>query len=90
MPVYAHYNQAKQKQSLPMAQQIGACITCSFWEVETPRPAEEVDMVGLCVQPQLKDFALIVSGGSACNHWAKQDGAGNDAESYAHQGEAQA
>lgn len=90
MPVYNHFNQAKQMQDLPMAQKVGACITCSYWEVETPRPQEEVKMVGLCVQPQLKDFALIVSGASACNHWAKQEGAGEQAEQYAHLNEAQA
>jgi hypothetical protein len=73
-----------------MAEQIGACITCTYWNAETPRPEEEVKMVGLCVQPELKDFGLIVSGASACNHWAKQDGVGEQAEHYATQNEAQA
>ena len=83
MPVYQHFQQAKNAQTLPMAQQIGACITCSFWAAETPRPESEVDMVGLCVQPQLKDFALIVSGSSACNHWDEKPEAGPEAKAYA-------
>ena len=88
MPVYSHYNQAKQ--DLPMAQKVGACITCSYWQVETPRLINKVRQVGLCVQPELKDYALIVSGSSACNHWAKQNGVGDEAEQYAQQTEAQA
>ncbi len=83
MPVYQHFQEAKNAQPLPMAQQIGACITCGYWAVEAPRPEEEVDMVGLCVQPQLKDFALIVSGSSACNHWNEKSDAGPAAKAYA-------
>jgi hypothetical protein len=40
-------------------------------------------MVGLCVQPELKDFALIVSGSSACNHWNEKPDAGPAAKAYA-------
>ncbi len=106
MALYNHYNEAKQSQQLPMAEKIGACLTCSYWAAEadetktklihnlsdlpTPRPQEEIEMVGLCIQPQLKVFALIVSGASACNHWAKQPGVGEQAEQYAKRGEAQA
>ncbi|MBC8141652.1 MAG: hypothetical protein H7Y38_09460 [Armatimonadetes bacterium] len=90
MALYNHYNEAKKAQELPMAEKVGACLTCSYWAAETPRPQEEIEMVGLCVQPQLKGFALIVSGSSACNHWAKQSGAGEQAERYAKLGEAQA
>jgi len=83
MPVYQHLQQVKSAQSLPMAQQVGACITCSFWNVETPRPESETRMVGVCVQPELKDFALIVSGSSGCNHWSEQPDAGPEAKAYA-------
>jgi len=83
MPVYSHFQEAKNAQPLPMAAQVGACITCSYWNVETPRPETEAPMVGICVQPQLKDFALIVSGSSACNHWHDKPEAGADAHSYA-------
>lgn len=90
MPIYQHIQQAKRSQPLPMAQQIGACITCSFWNVETPRPESEVPMVGVCVQPELKGFALIVSGASGCNHWREQPDAGAEAKAYAEQRIAQA
>ncbi|MBC7809391.1 MAG: hypothetical protein H7145_24925 [Akkermansiaceae bacterium] len=90
MPVYSHYNLAKKQESLPMAEQIGVCLTCSYWQAETPRPQEQVEMEALCVQPQLKAYGLIVSGASACNKWQKQEGSGDQAEQYAKQNEAQA
>lgn len=90
MPVYQHFQQIKKDHQLPMAQQVGACITCSYWDAEAPRPEDETEMVGLCSQPELKGFALIVSGSSACNHWNHQSNAGEEAEAYTHQGEAQA
>ena len=62
---------------------MGACITCGYWNVETPRPESEAAMVGLCVQPDLKGFALIVSGSSACNHRKDKPEAGADAHAYA-------
>lgn len=83
MPVYPHFQQAKKAQTLPMSEKIGACITCSYWAADAPRPKEEVDMVGLCIQPQLKDYALIVSGSSACNHWHEKTDAGPAAKAYA-------
>jgi hypothetical protein len=87
MPVYHHYQEVKKTHSLPMAEQVGACLTCSWWDAEAPRPVEEKDEVGLCVQPTLKDFALIVSGSSACNKWSKKPDAGQDAQNYSLQGE---
>jgi hypothetical protein len=83
MPVYHHYQEAKKALSLPMADHIGACITCQYWDVEAPRPEEEKDDVGRCVQPQLKDFGLLVSGASACNHWEIKPDAGPEALHYA-------
>lgn len=71
MPLYNHYNDAKKALALPVAQNVGACVTCSFWSTDTPRPQSDIPMVGLCLQPALKPFALLVSGSSACNHWAK-------------------
>jgi len=90
MPVYQHIQQAKRMEQLPMAQQVGACITCNWWNVETPRPEAEKNLVGRCVQPELKDFGLIVSGASGCNHWADQPGAGEEAHRYAERSEARA
>lgn len=90
MPVYHHFNEAKKANSLPMADSVGACLTCNWWAVEAPRTEEEIQEVGLCVQPSLKDFALIVSGSSACNKWKDKVDAGESAHQYAKQGEAQA
>jgi len=73
-----------------MAEEIGACITCNWWNVEAPRPEDEIQMVGVCVQPQLQGYALIVSGSSACNKWKDKLDAGDAAHQYAQQGEAQA
>jgi hypothetical protein len=87
MPIYHHYQEVKKAQPLPMADQVGACITCSYWDVEAPRPEEEKNDVGRCVQPELKGFALIVSGSSACNHWAVKPDAGSEAMNYALHGE---
>ena len=88
MPVYNHLNEAKKQHPLPMAQQIGACITCNYWEVETPRPAEEAKMVGVCIQHDLKDFGLVVAGASGCNHWEKNPMVGLEAERYAQEAKA--
>jgi hypothetical protein len=83
MPIYNHVNEVKKSHPLPMAQDVGTCITCNYWEVETPRPSSEAQMVGVCVQHDLKDFALVVSGSSGCNHWEKNPEAGPEAERYA-------
>lgn len=88
MPVYSHYNEAKKAhKDLPMVSNVGACLTCTWWDAETPRTESEIVQVGLCIQPLLKPFALIVSGSSACNHWQKKQEAGASAEAYAKLGE---
>lgn len=90
MAVYQHYQEVKKTHALPMAEQVGACLTCNWWDETAPRPAEEKDMVGLCVQPTLKGFALIVSGSSACNKWEKYPNAGQEAQDYSLHGDAAA
>jgi hypothetical protein len=90
MPVFQHFQDVKKSQQLPMAEQVGACITCNWWNVETPRPEEETKMVGVCVQPQLQGYALIVSGASACNKWSDKLEAGEEAHRYAEHAEVQA
>ena len=86
MAVYQHLQQLKMSENLPGEQNVNTCITCSWWAAEAPRPAEEVKLVGLCVQPELKDYALVVSGASGCNHWAEQPNAGPEAKRYNEQG----
>ena len=87
MPVYPHFQEAKKAYDLPMEAKVGACLTCSWWQVETPRPETETQMVGLCIQPELKAAALIVSGSSACNKWHLHPAAGDEAHAYAERGE---
>ncbi len=90
MAVYQHLQHLKMSEPLPDAAKVGTCITCTFWNEEAPRPVEETKLVGRCVQPELKDYALVVSGASGCNHWLKQDGVGPEAEAYMQGGVAQA
>ena len=89
MPVYTHLQEVKKSEDLLVGQgeKLGVCLTCSYWEAETPRPASLTNQLALCVQPQLKLYALIVSGSSGCNKWKEQPEAGADAKSYAEQGE---
>lgn len=86
MPVYQHLQQAKRMESLPMADHIGTCITCNWWNEAAPRPAEEAQMVGRCVQPTLQGHGLLVSGASGCNKWVDKPEAGEEAHRYMEQG----
>lgn len=52
-----------------------------------PHPKAQGGASGLCIQPNLKPYALIVSGSSGCNKWIEKDGAGADAKADAEQGE---
>ncbi len=88
MSLYPHFQEVKKAVSLPMSEQIGACLTCSYWDAPTPRPESQVEQVAVCVQPALKPFALIVSGSSACDKWKEQTDAGPEAKAYAERGEA--
>lgn len=87
MPTYPHFQETKKAEPLPEKQNVGACLTCQYWAVETPRLEAVVQLVGLCVQPELKNYALIVSGSSACNKWKEQTEAGPEAKAYAERGE---
>ncbi len=67
MPTYEHFQQIKKASRLPDPDKVGACLTCNYWQVEEPRLKALIDRLELCVQPDLKPYALIVSGASACN-----------------------
>jgi len=43
--------------------------------------------LALCVQPELKAYALVVSGSSACNRWKEKPDAGPEAKAHAERGE---
>lgn len=89
MPTYSHLQEVKKAETLLVAEgeKIGVCLTCSYWEVETPRPESLTAKLALCIQPQLEPYALIVSGSSGCNKWKMNDGAGDEAKAYAEKGE---
>lgn len=89
MPTYEHLQDVKKVETLPAAEgeQIGVCLTCTYWEAETPRREAHVSKLALCVQSQLKPYALVVSGSSGCNKWKKHSDAGPEAEAYAKRGE---
>ena len=88
MPIYSHLQEVKKVESLPAAdgEKIGVCLTCTYWQAEAPRPTSYVNQVALCVQPGLKQYALVVSGSSGCNKWKENTEAGPDAKAYAEQG----
>lgn len=87
MPTYPHYQALKAASRLPKHDKIGACLTCKYWKVDEYRTEALVGEVALCVQPQLKPYALIVSGGSACNKWVAKPNKEPEAAEYAERGE---
>lgn len=87
MPTYDHYQELKTATKLPKHDKIGACLTCKYWKVEEYRTEAIVPLVALCIQPQLKPYALIVSGGSACNKWSEKPNKEPEAAAYAERGE---
>ena len=57
------------------------------WDVEEYRTAALAPRLARCVQPQLRPYALIVSGASACNKWAAKPNKEPEAAAYAELGE---
>ncbi len=89
MPTYSHLQEVKKAETLPTAggEKIGVCLTCTYWHAGTPRPAMMTAKLALCVYPQLKEYALVVSGSSGCNKWKIHEQAGEEAKAYAEKGE---
>ncbi len=87
MPTYQHFQEVKKAVPLPDREKIGVCLTCRYWQVEERRTEMLAPRLGVCVQPDLKAFGLIVSGSSACNQWAEKPGIAAEAKAYAEQGE---
>lgn len=88
MPTYEHFQDLKKDKHLPNADKIGACLTCKFWDAEGSRDEALAPADALCLQPELKNYQLIVSGGSGCNRWVQQPGVSQEAQAYAMRGEA--
>jgi hypothetical protein len=89
MPTYNHLQEVKKAVPLPVhpGEQIGVCLTCQFWQVEETRTESQAPKVAVCVEPHLKDYALVVSGSSGCDKWKTAPNTTDDAEKYAHWGE---
>ena len=87
MPLYPHFQEAKKSETLPESENVGVCLTCAYWEAHVPRYEADTQQVALCIHPELKPYALIVSGSSACNKWKMKPGAGDEAKAYAERGE---
>lgn len=87
MSAYNHFQEVKNAEPLPDADKMGMCLNCKYWEVEGTTTLEQKELVARCVYPELKSYALIVSGTSACNKWAKRPQVDRQAEKYSKQGE---
>lgn len=87
MPTYEHYQTLKAENVLPGHPNIGACLTCTYWQVEERRTEKIVPNVALCVHPTLLPYSVIVSGGSACNLWEAKPNKEPEAAEYAERGE---
>jgi hypothetical protein len=87
MPTYEHFQDAKKSETLPENKSVGACLTCAYWDAPTPRTEAMNPEVARCVQHDLKAYALLVNGSSACNKWEEHPKAGPDAKAYAERGE---
>ena len=72
MPAFNHLQEVKNAIPLPVhpGEEIGVCLTCKYWQVEDTRMEAQSPLVAVCVQPELKDFALVLSGSSGCDKMA--------------------
>lgn len=83
MPAYKHYQILKKEEGLEKPKKIGACLTCKYWDVPRERHESQVPLVARCIHRTLKQYQLLVSGGSACNRWAEYTNNAPDAKEYA-------
>jgi hypothetical protein len=51
-----------------MASEWGLCKDCKWWQVE-PGAILENNTMGLCIDEDLQEYRLRVSGNSGCNHF---------------------
>ncbi|MGI9105052.1 MAG: hypothetical protein ACR2G4_02260 [Pyrinomonadaceae bacterium] len=87
MPTYEHFQEVKKAVPLPEHDKVGVCLTCRFWQVEERRSEVITPRLALCVQEDLKPYALIVSGASGCNKWQEKQEIEPEAKAYAKRGE---
>jgi hypothetical protein len=87
MSAHNHFQEVKNAETLPDADKMGMCLNCKFWDVEGTTTLEQKQLVAVCVYPELKPYALVVSGTSACNKWAARPNVDPQAKEYSKQGE---
>ena len=87
MSAYNHFQEAKNAEQLPGADQMGMCLNCKYWDVDGTTTLEQKEQVAVCVYPELKPYGLVVSGTSACNKWAERAQVDPQAKEYSKQGE---
>jgi hypothetical protein len=46
----------------------GLCQECKWWQIE-PKAKPADDVMGLCIDEELQEFRLLVSGNSGCNRF---------------------
>jgi hypothetical protein len=51
-----------------MANQWGSCKDCKWWQIE-PKATIENNTMGLCIDEDMQQFTLRVSGNSGCNRF---------------------
>ncbi len=86
MATYEHFQEAKKSESLPDGAHVGACLTCKHWDAPTPRVEVMTREVAVCLYRDLRRYALLVNGSSACNQWEEHPDAGAEANVYADRG----
>ncbi len=87
MASYEHFQQCKNAEDVPQPDDLGMCLNCKYWDVEGTPKLDIKEEVAVCVLPELKPFALIVSGTSACNKWKEREHIDPDAKAYSKQGD---
>lgn len=86
MALYEHFQEVKKAEKLPEEDSVGVCLTCKYWDVQEKRSESQTPQLALCVQENLKPYALIVSGSSGCNKWKEQPNVAPEAKAYAERG----
>ena len=62
-------------------------LNCKYWDVEGTTTLDQKELLAVCVYPELKSYALIVSGTSACNKWKTREPVDPEAKAYSKLGE---
>jgi hypothetical protein len=54
------------------ASEWGLCKDCKWWQIEPKASVEELTL-GLCIDEDLQEYRMRVSGNSGCNHFMEGD-----------------